>query len=69
MKPWAILCCVAGAYASTAKMLWAAPLSLADISRYLNGLTAASADFTQINADGSVETGRLYLRKPGRARF
>ena len=69
MKPWAILCCVAGAYASTAQMLWAAPLSLADISRYLNGLTAASADFTQINADGSVETGRLYLRKPGRARF
>ncbi|PLL14479.1 cell envelope biogenesis protein LolA [Tabrizicola sp. TH137] len=42
---------------------------LADLSAYLNGLTTAEADFTQINADGSISNGRLYIRRPGRVRF
>lgn len=44
-------------------------LSLAEISRYLNGLTTVETDFTQVNADGSIATGRLYIRRPGRVRF
>ena len=44
-------------------------LSLNAISRYLNSLQTASADFTQVNSDGSIATGKLYLKRPGRARF
>lgn len=44
-------------------------LSLAAISAYLNGITTAEAPFTQLNADGSRSTGRLYIRRPGRIRF
>jgi len=42
---------------------------LSDLSRYLNGIGTAQASFTQINADGSVSTGAIYLHRPGRARF
>lgn len=44
-------------------------IPLKDLSAYLNSLTTAEADFTQINADGSIATGKLYIRRPGRARF
>ncbi len=44
-------------------------LTLDDISRYLNQLKSAQAEFTQINADGTISTGMLYIRRPGRARF
>lgn len=44
-------------------------LSLNDISRYLNGLKTVTAEFTQINADGTISTGKIYIRRPGRARF
>ena len=44
-------------------------LSLGEISRYLNGLQTARASFTQVNADGTISTGTLYIRRPGRARF
>jgi outer membrane lipoprotein-sorting protein len=44
-------------------------LSLAQISAYLNSLTTAEARFTQLNGDGSVSTGRLLLKRPGRVRF
>ena len=46
-----------------------AALSLSEISGYLNSFTTAKAGFRQINADGSVSTGTLYLQRPGRARF
>jgi len=42
---------------------------LSDLSRYLNGIGTAEASFTQINADGSVSTGAIYLHRPGRSRF
>jgi outer membrane lipoprotein-sorting protein len=44
-------------------------LSLAEISNYLNGLQTLKSDFRQINDDGSVSTGTLYIRRPGRMRF
>jgi outer membrane lipoprotein-sorting protein len=44
-------------------------IPLKELSRYLNGLTTAEAGFTQINADGSISTGTLYIQRPGRARF
>lgn len=44
-------------------------IALNDLSRYLNALTTAEADFTQVNADGSVTTGRVFIQRPGRVRF
>ncbi len=44
-------------------------LSLATLSKYLNSLTTVEADFTQVNADGTVSTGRIYIKRPGRVRF
>lgn len=44
-------------------------LSLNALSGYLNQLTSAEGDFTQINADGTISTGTIYLRRPGKVRF
>jgi outer membrane lipoprotein-sorting protein len=49
--------------------LRAQELSLNEISRYLNSLQTAKSEFTQVNDDGSVATGTLYIRRPGRVRF
>lgn len=48
---------------------WAAKIPLADLSAYLNSLTTVSADFTQVNANGSISTGKIFIRRPGRVRF
>lgn len=48
---------------------FAAPISLAELSSYLNSLTTVQTDFTQVNSDGTIATGTLYIRRPGRARF
>jgi len=48
---------------------WADKIPLADISSYLNGMKTAEADFTQVNDDGSISTGTLYIKRPGRVRF
>jgi outer membrane lipoprotein-sorting protein len=51
-------------------LAWAeGKLSLAEISGYLNEMKTATASFTQINDDGSLTTGKLYLHRPGRMRF
>ncbi len=47
----------------------AEPLPLSALSAYLNGITTAEADFTQINADQTISTGRVYIQRPGRVRF
>lgn len=47
----------------------AAELSLGEISHYLNGLTTVEAEFTQINADQTISTGKILIKRPGRARF
>ncbi len=44
-------------------------IPLKDLSNYLNALTTAETDFTQVNADGSIATGKLYIKRPGRVRF
>ncbi|MEO1138318.1 MAG: outer membrane lipoprotein carrier protein LolA [Pseudomonadota bacterium] len=44
-------------------------LSLGEISRYLNGFQTASGEFTQINDDGTISTGQIYIKRPGRVRF
>ncbi|MEL7099332.1 MAG: outer membrane lipoprotein carrier protein LolA [Pseudomonadota bacterium] len=44
-------------------------LPLADISAYLNDMKTAEGTFTQINGDGSISNGRIYIKRPGRVRF
>lgn len=44
-------------------------LSLAEVSNYLNEMQTAQGGFTQINADGTISTGTLYIKRPGRVRF
>jgi outer membrane lipoprotein-sorting protein len=44
-------------------------IPLGTISDYLNGLTTVESDFTQINADGSISTGKIFIKRPGRVRF
>ncbi|MBE1285247.1 MAG: outer membrane lipoprotein carrier protein LolA [Rhodobacteraceae bacterium] len=54
----------------SSSVAWAAEqLTLSEISTYLNGITTAEGKFTQINDDGSLSTGKLFLHRPGRARF
>ena len=47
----------------------AAPIPLDRISAYLNAIGTAEAEFTQINADGSTSSGRLFIHRPNRIRF
>lgn len=44
-------------------------LPLNDISAYLNQLQTAKGEFTQINDDGSISTGTIYIKRPGKVRF
>lgn len=44
-------------------------IPLAQISAYLNGLQTVEGQFTQINGDGTLATGRIYIKRPGRIRF
>ena len=44
-------------------------ISLNALSRYLNSLNQAQGSFTQINDDGTISTGTIFLKRPGRVRF
>lgn len=44
-------------------------LPLNNISAYLNGMQTAKGEFTQINDDGSISTGTIYIKLPGKVRF
>jgi outer membrane lipoprotein-sorting protein len=44
-------------------------VDVTEIDAYLRGLGAAQGRFRQTNPNGSVQTGRFYLAKPGRIRF
>lgn len=49
---------------------WAAEkLPLSEISAYLNRLKTVQTTITQVNDDGSLSTGKLWLQRPGRMRF
>lgn len=60
-----------------AALLWVAlalpsvagQISLSELSRYMNSFQTAAGEFTQINADGTISTGKVYIRRPGRIRF
>ena len=49
--------------------IFADKLSLNEISAYLNTISTAKIDFSQINDDGSVDSGRIFIKRPGRIRF
>jgi outer membrane lipoprotein-sorting protein len=44
-------------------------LSLGALSEYLNKMTTAQSSFQQINADGTRDSGDIYILRPGRIRF
>lgn len=44
-------------------------LSLDLLSVYLNSILTAETTFSQINDDGSISTGKFFIRRPGRLRF
>ncbi len=68
MKPMRLML-AAAAFAAFALPAAAEKIPLSAISTYLNRLTTAEADFTQVNADGSMSTGRIFIKRPGRVRF
>jgi len=45
------------------------PIPLSALSGYFNGFRTAQSQFTQINPDGTLTTGRLMIQRPGRIRF
>ncbi|NND18888.1 MAG: outer membrane lipoprotein carrier protein LolA [Silicimonas sp.] len=61
------LAAMAASFAATPAL--ADRLSLNAISNYLNGIKTAKTDFTQVNDDGSLSTGTLFIKRPGRMRF
>lgn len=63
------LCAAAIALTCSTVAVYADMLPLNAISNYLNGLKTAQARFTQINDDGTVNTGTVYIKRPGRMRF
>ncbi|PTW51565.1 MULTISPECIES: LolA family protein [Rhodovulum] len=67
MKPLRLSLALAALLAATPVL--ADPIPLSSLSAYLNSFETAQADFTQINADGSISTGVLSIKRPGRARF
>ncbi len=44
-------------------------IPLKDITLFLNELETAQGGFTQINPDGTISTGMIYINRPGRMRF
>ena len=60
---------IGAAFIGAASIASADKVPLDDISKYLNALKTASGDFTQINDDGTISTGKIYIKRPGRMRF
>lgn len=66
---------LAFAVAPVLALLATAPAALAEkiplnsISNYLNGLTTMQSEFTQINPDGTISAGTVYIQRPNRVRF
>ncbi|MBY5972401.1 outer membrane lipoprotein carrier protein LolA [Ferrimonas balearica] len=69
MKLMTRLLAPAAAILSTALPALADPIPLPELSAYMNGMKTAEAKFTQVNGDGSISTGQLYIMRPGRMRF
>ena len=56
-------------FAIGASAAMADKLALGSISSYLNAMSTAKGEFTQINNDGTISTGTIYIKRPGRVRF
>lgn len=44
-------------------------IPLNTLAKYISSIQSAQSPFTQINDDGSITTGTIYIKRPGRARF
>ena len=60
---------LAAALSVAAALPAAAEVSLNEVSQYFAGFQTGKSQFTQVNGDGSIATGTLYIRRPGRMRF
>ncbi|WP_333559692.1 LolA family protein [Shimia sp. Alg240-R146] len=60
---------VAASVAVSALPAQAEQISLDALSDYLNDMVTVQANFTQISDDGSVQTGKLFIKRPGMMRF
>ncbi|MDP5218244.1 outer membrane lipoprotein carrier protein LolA [Ruegeria sp. 2205SS24-7] len=70
MKQIAFALALAPILALAAPAAWAVEkLPLNAISNYLNGLKTVEASFSQINDDGSLSTGKVWIDRPGKMRF
>jgi outer membrane lipoprotein-sorting protein len=49
--------------------LAAKEVALDTLSAYLNSWKTVEASFVQVNVDGSQSEGRIFIQRPGRARF
>lgn len=43
--------------------------AVAQVESYLNSIETLSASFLQVDPDGNIANGHLYLQRPGRLRF
>ena len=50
-------------------ILNAEPYSLTKVSQYLSNLKFLTAEFSQINEDGTTSSGIIFIRRPGNMRF
>ena len=50
-------------------ILNAEPYSLTKVSQYLSNLKFLTAEFSQINDDGTTSSGIIFIRRPGNMRF
>ena len=69
MKKLALAVAPVIALLATAPAALAEKISLNTISGYLNGLSTVQSEFTQVNPDGTISAGTVYIQRPGRVRF
>ncbi|MBM3614932.1 MAG: outer membrane lipoprotein carrier protein LolA [Alphaproteobacteria bacterium] len=68
MKPLRVLLAPLALVALSAPA-FADKIPLGDLSSYLNSLATVQSDFTQVNTDGTVSLGKIFIKRPGRVRF
>ena len=56
-------------FLTIASILKADLYSLENIAQYLKNLKVLKADFSQVNADGTISSGIILIKRPGRMRF
>ena len=60
---------IAAVLAMAGTMARADAIPLNTLSNYINRIDTAESTFTQVNSDGTVSTGDIYIHRPGRMRF